>query len=164
MLRYESSNFFDQATGSFNTASCGNQTREETTTASYNSVIQQVLMNLQTETPKITGFSAATKMQLPNNNNNTAIYAYAQCTQRISQSGCEDCLKQSYNTIQTCLPDSEGSAFDAGCFMRYSTTSFFPDNQTIIDIIAPSSKPGKALISQTIDTTSFYGCIYITQQ
>ncbi|KAI9100067.1 hypothetical protein K1719_024285 [Acacia pycnantha] len=137
-LRYESSNFFEQATGSFNSASCGNRTAEGST-ALFNSIIQQVLMNLQTETPRITGFSAATKTQVPNNNN-TNIYAYAQCTETISQSGCEDCLKQSYNTIQTCLPNSDGRAFDAGCFLRYSTTSFFADNQTIN--ITPFSKKG----------------------
>ncbi|XP_054795595.1 cysteine-rich receptor-like protein kinase 2 isoform X2 [Prosopis cineraria] len=126
-LRYESSSFFDQATGSFDSASCGNQNAEAATT--FNSTIQQVLMSLQTETPRITGFSAATKILVPNNS--TTIYAYAQCIGTISQSGCEDCLKQEYNTVQTCLPSSDGRAFDAGCFMRYSTTSFFPDNQTI---------------------------------
>ncbi|KAK4278104.1 hypothetical protein QN277_015996 [Acacia crassicarpa] len=139
-LRYESSNFFEQATGSFNSASCGNQTAEGST-ALFNSIIQQVLMNLQTETTRITGFSAATKTQVPNNNN-TTVYAYAQCTETISESGCEDCLKQSYNTIQTCLPNSDGRAFDAGCFMRYSTTSFFADNQTIN--VRPFSKQGSS--------------------
>ncbi|XP_028799042.1 cysteine-rich receptor-like protein kinase 2 isoform X3 [Neltuma alba] len=141
-LRYESSNFFEQATGSFNSASCGNQTPEVATTT-FNSIIRQVLMNLQTETPRITGFSAATKTpEVPDNNNiNTTIYAYAQCTETISQSGCEGCLKQGYDTMQTCLPNSDGRAFDAGCFIRYSTTSFFPDNLTIINT-TPLSKQG----------------------
>ncbi|KAF3450331.1 hypothetical protein FNV43_RR06411 [Rhamnella rubrinervis] len=31
---------------------------------------------------------------------------------------------------QGCLPDADGRAVDAGCFLRYSTTPFFADNQT----------------------------------
>ena len=43
--------------------------------------------------------------------------------------------------MQTCLPNSlDGRAYANGCFLRYSTTSFFPDNQTIE--ISPSLKQG----------------------
>ncbi|KAI9073134.1 hypothetical protein K1719_044911 [Acacia pycnantha] len=45
-------------------------------------------------------------------------------------SGCEDCLKTGYSNLQTCLPNSNGKTEANGCFMRYSTTSFFPHNQT----------------------------------
>ncbi|KAI9100055.1 hypothetical protein K1719_024273 [Acacia pycnantha] len=31
---------------------------------------------------------------------------------------------------QICLPNSNAKTYDAGCFMRYSTTAFFADNQT----------------------------------
>jgi hypothetical protein len=36
-----------------------------------------------------------------------------------------------FNNLQTCLPKSDGRAFDAGCFMRFSERPFFADNQTI---------------------------------
>ncbi|KAI9100118.1 hypothetical protein K1719_024336 [Acacia pycnantha] len=126
MLRYESTNILEQTTGIYNTVSCGNQSTAEVDTP-FSSAAQQLLINIETTTPKISGFSAATKTQ----NGPTIIYGYAQCTETISQSGCEDCLLQGVNTVQTCLPNSEGRAFDAGCYIRYSTTSFFPDNQTI---------------------------------
>ncbi|XP_028799047.1 cysteine-rich receptor-like protein kinase 3 [Neltuma alba] len=142
-LRYESTNILEQTTGIFNTASCGNQSVEVAATA-FTSAAQQLLMNLQTTTPTVTGFSAATKTQVPDNNNDDeeTIYAYAQCTETISQSGCEDCLKQGVNTVQTCLPNSDGRAFDAGCFIRYPTISFFPDNHTIHISNNPSVKQG----------------------
>ncbi|KAI9100208.1 hypothetical protein K1719_024426 [Acacia pycnantha] len=68
-------------------------------------------------------------MQVPNNG--STIYAFVQCVDTITTSGCQDCLKTGYSNLQICLPFSDGRAFDAGCFMRYSTTSIFPNNQKI---------------------------------
>ncbi|KAK4278106.1 hypothetical protein QN277_015998 [Acacia crassicarpa] len=140
-LRYESTNILEQTAGIYNGAPCGNHSAEAAT--AFSSAAQKLLTNLQTTTPRINGFSAATEIQVPNNNSNNGetIYGYAQCTETISQSGCEDCLKQGVNSLQPCLPNTEGRVFDAGCFMRYSTTSFFPDNQ-IINITSPSVKQG----------------------
>ncbi|XP_028797266.1 cysteine-rich receptor-like protein kinase 42 isoform X2 [Neltuma alba] len=90
-----------------------------------------MLMNLQTATPRITGFSVATKTQVPNNG--PTIYAFGQCIETITQIGCKDCLNAQYNNMQSCLPNSDGRAFANGCFLRYSTTSFFPHNQ-ILDV------------------------------
>ncbi|XP_028773230.1 cysteine-rich receptor-like protein kinase 2 [Neltuma alba] len=127
-LRYETSAFFDQTTATFNAVSCGgDQTKGEAFT--FTSSVQQVLMNLQTTTPTITGFHAATKTQVPNNG--PIIYAFAQCIETVTQSGCSNCLNTASSNMPTCLPNSGGKAFADWCFMRYSTTSFFPDNQTI---------------------------------
>ncbi|XP_028797862.1 cysteine-rich receptor-like protein kinase 24 [Neltuma alba] len=100
-------------------------------------------MNLQRETPTIPGFLAATKTQVLNNNGPT-IYAFVQCTETITQSGCLSCLDVAYRNMQTCLPTSDGRAFDQGCFMRYSTTSFFPDNYQIVDV-TPMDKQGSSI-------------------
>ncbi|CAJ1960709.1 unnamed protein product [Sphenostylis stenocarpa] len=124
-LRYESSGFFDQTTLPGNSMTCGNQTAVGAT--DFNTTALQVLMDLQIATPKIAGFFAATKTQLAGG----AIYAIAQCAETVSESGCLDCLTVGYNNLRICLPNTEGRAFDAGCFMRYSDTAFFADNQTI---------------------------------
>ncbi|XP_054793570.1 cysteine-rich receptor-like protein kinase 3 isoform X1 [Prosopis cineraria] len=65
-------------------------------------------MNLQTATPRITAFSAATKTQV--SDNGATIYAFAQCIQTITSSKCEDCLNAQYNNMQTWLPNSDGSS------------------------------------------------------
>ena len=114
---------------------CGNKTASGGATA-FNGAAQQVLKDLQTATPKIPGYFAATKTQVVGG----AIYAIAQCAQTVSESGCLDCLTVGYNNIQNCLPNTDGRAFDAGCFMRYSETPFFADNQTID--ITPFLKQG----------------------
>ncbi|KAK7333064.1 hypothetical protein VNO80_29824 [Phaseolus coccineus] len=124
-LRYESTGFFDQTTMAGNSMICGNQTAVGAT--DFNTTAQQVLKDLQIATPKITGFFAATKTQVAGG----AMYAIAQCAETVSESGCLDCLTVGYNNIHICLPNTEGRAFDAGCFMRYSETAFFADNQTI---------------------------------
>ncbi|KAI5408199.1 cold-responsive protein kinase 1 [Lathyrus oleraceus] len=137
-LRYESNGFFDQTTLPGNSMICGTQTANGA--AAFTAAAQQVLMNLQTATPKITGFFAATKTPVSGTGN--AIYAIAQCAESVTQSGCLDCLTVGFNNIQSCFPNTDGRAFDAGCFMRYSETSFFADNQTID--ITPFLKQGSS--------------------
>ncbi|KAK7243804.1 hypothetical protein RIF29_38616 [Crotalaria pallida] len=135
--RDESNGFFDQTTLPGNSMICGNNTAVGGATA-FSGAAQQVLEDLQIATPKINGFFAATKTQVAGG----TIYAIAQCVETASESGCLDCLKVGYNNIQSCLPNTDGRAFDAGCFMRYSETSFFADNQTID--ITPFLKQGSS--------------------
>uniref|UniRef100_A0A0R0HUI1 Protein kinase domain-containing protein n=1 Tax=Glycine max TaxID=3847 RepID=A0A0R0HUI1_SOYBN len=116
--------------------SCGNQTAVEAT--AFSTSTQQLLMNLQIATPKITGFFAATKTQVIGG----AIYAIAQCAETFTRDTCLNCLSIEQSDIQGCLPNTNGRAFDPpGCFMRYSDTPFFADNQTID--ISPFLKQGR---------------------
>ncbi|XP_027337777.1 cold-responsive protein kinase 1-like [Abrus precatorius] len=133
-LRYESERFYDQTTEPGNGVSCVNTSAKS---AGFRATGLQVLMDLQTATPSIKGFFAATKTPVVGVG---AIYAFAQCVETITPSGCLDCLKVGYNNLYNCLPNTDGRAYDAGCFMRYSTTPFFPDNQTIV--IKPYLKQG----------------------
>ncbi|XP_028757999.1 cold-responsive protein kinase 1-like [Neltuma alba] len=137
-LRYAADDFFEETTEDLNAASCGNQTMTES--SMFASLVQQVLKTLRTTTPKNQGFFAATKIELPDNS--TTIYAFAQCSETIGQTQCFNCLNTGYNNIlPTCLPNSEGRAYAGGCFMRYSTTSFFPDNYQTVHI-TPMGKQG----------------------
>jgi len=99
---------------------------------------QQALMDLQTATPKTGDFYAATKTLVAGG---SAVYAVAQCVETATEINCQNCMQVGYNNLQSCLPNTEGRAYDAGCFMRYSTTPFFADNQTIN--IAPYLKKGR---------------------
>ncbi|XP_019439539.1 PREDICTED: cysteine-rich receptor-like protein kinase 2 [Lupinus angustifolius] len=123
-LRYESESFYDQTTQPGNGVSCGNKTAKET---QFDATGKQALLNLQIATPRIKGFYAATKTQV----GGSAIYATAQCVETATENDCLACMVVGYNNLQTCLPNTDGRAYDAGCFMRYSETAFFADNQTI---------------------------------
>jgi len=126
LTRYESESFYEQTTEPGNGASCGNTSAM---VVGFSLVAQQVLMQLQTVTPKTKGFYAATKTKLVDG---SAIYAVAQCVETAAENDCLKCMQVGYNNLQNCLSNNtSGTAYDAGCFMRYSTTPFFPDNQTI---------------------------------
>ncbi|XP_020214104.1 cold-responsive protein kinase 1 [Cajanus cajan] len=135
-LRYESYGFFEQTTMPGDSIICGNEKAAEAN--GFNATAQQVLKDLQIATPKITGYYAATKTKVAGG----AIYAIAQCAETVSESGCLECLTVGYKNINLCLPNKNGIAFDAGCFMRYSETAFFADKQTID--ITPLKKGGSS--------------------
>ncbi|XP_008227865.1 PREDICTED: cysteine-rich receptor-like protein kinase 2 [Prunus mume] len=128
-LRYESAGFFDQTTLPGNVGLCSNKTASQAT--AFSAAAGKLLVDLQLATPKINGFFAATKNEVvTSGSGNETVYGVAQCAETISKTGCQDCLNVAYANLQSCLPDTDGRAVDAGCFLRYSSTSFFPDNQT----------------------------------
>ncbi|KAK7365965.1 hypothetical protein VNO78_38735 [Psophocarpus tetragonolobus] len=133
-LRYESERFYQQTNELGAGVACGNKTSNAT---GFIGIGQEALRELQIATPKINGFYAATKTKVADG---SAMYAIAQCVETASEAKCLDCMTIAYNNLQSCLPNKEGSAYDAGCFMRYSTSPFFADNQTIN--IAPYLKQG----------------------
>lgn len=125
-LRYESSSFYDQGTLPGNVGVCGNRTVSQAT--AFDTAVQGLLTDLKIATPKINGFFAATKSEVVGGS--ATVYAVSQCAETISESTCQDCLTVAYANIQSCPPNADGRAVDAGCFLRYSDTAFFPDNQT----------------------------------
>ena len=130
LSRYESNGFFDQTTLPGNVGLCGGQTVPNNA-AVFTLAVQEMLSNLRVATPKIIGFFAAEKKEVVGTGGgNVKVYGVAQCAQTVSSSGCLNCLEVAYNNLQNCLPESDGRAVDAGCFLRYSNTSFFADNQT----------------------------------
>ncbi|KOM52785.1 hypothetical protein LR48_Vigan09g144400 [Vigna angularis] len=135
-LRYESNRFYDQTNEIGSGVSCGNIS---STVTDFRAAGQQALMDLQTAVPKTGDFYAATKTLVAGG---SAVYAVAQCVETATQINCQNCMQVGYNNLQSCLPNTEGRAYDAGCFMRYSTTPFFADNQTIN--IAPYLKKGNS--------------------
>ncbi|RAL43601.1 hypothetical protein DM860_017344 [Cuscuta australis] len=149
-LRYESNNFYDQTTLPGNLAICSNRTALQR--VPFNATVEQLLNELQTATPKIDGFFAATKRVVSGGSSGgAAAYAVAQCAETISKSGCQDCLAVAHKNIQGCLGKSaEGRAVDAACFLRYSDTPFFAeDHVTNLEPflgIGSSGKKKKAII------------------
>ncbi|XP_028124302.1 cold-responsive protein kinase 1-like [Camellia sinensis] len=125
-LRYESSSFYDQGTLPGNVGVCGNRTVSQAT--AFDTAVQGLLTDLKIATPKINGFFAATKSEVVGGS--ATVYAVSQCAETISESTCQDCLTVAYANIQSCPPNADGRAVDAGCFLRYSDTAFFADNQT----------------------------------
>ncbi|KAL0015198.1 hypothetical protein SO802_002267 [Lithocarpus litseifolius] len=127
-LRYESNSFFDQTTLAGNQGYCGNRTASQP--LAFSTAVDGLLKDLQVATPRINGFFAASKREMVDSSGNATVYAVAQCVETATESGCQDCLIVASNNIQVCVPNGDGRAVDAGCFLRYSDKPFFADNQT----------------------------------
>ncbi|KAI3898095.1 hypothetical protein MKX03_021694 [Papaver bracteatum] len=127
-LRYESNGFYDQTTLPGNFGTCGNKTASQA--GAFNTSVDGLLSDLLIATPKIVGYFAATKREIVSGSNNF-VYGVAQCAATVSETGCIDCLAVALKNIGSCPPNTEGRAVDAGCFLRYSNTAFFSDNQTM---------------------------------
>ncbi|CAH1436174.1 unnamed protein product [Lactuca virosa] len=105
---------------------CGNQLASQTTI--FNQIVGELLSDIQVATPRTSNFYVASTKRLPSGN--TTIYAIAQCVESVTQPICEQCMNISYNNLNSCPPSKEGRTLDFGCFLRYSQTPFFQDNQT----------------------------------
>lgn len=103
--------------------------------------VESLLGDLEVATPKTHGLFAAATKQVLGAGTGSRIFAYAQCAQTVSRSICRNCLSVAHGNIQRCPPRAGGSSVDAGCFLRYSDTSFFPSNA--ITDIAPYLQGGK---------------------
>ncbi|URE05929.1 hypothetical protein MUK42_21546 [Musa troglodytarum] len=120
ILRYESSTFFDQTTLPGNAGVCNGSAASD---AGFSEAAKALVRDLTSATPRISGFFAAAERD--------GVFAAAQCVETVNEEGCSQCLTVADANIEGCPPDTDGRAVDAGCFMRYSSKSFFPANQTV---------------------------------
>ncbi|KAL8116963.1 cysteine-rich receptor-like protein kinase 2 [Apium graveolens] len=127
-LRYEAHNFFNEFTAQDNSGVCSTNRSVSQATA-FNQVVAGLLPDLVSATPKMNQVFAATTRQVFDGGVTATVYAVAQCVETISKTDCQSCLTVAYNNIQNCPPEADGSAINMRCFMRYSNTSFFADNQ-----------------------------------
>ncbi|WCJ25096.1 Cysteine-rich receptor-like protein kinase 2 [Euphorbia peplus] len=131
-LRYEANDFYGETTRDANREFCGKQNSSAPTAAAFTAAVEALLIDLQIATPKTKGFFAASKRQLTGvTNSSSSVYGIAQCVQTIDSSGCLACLQVGVKNLERCPPNTNGRAVDSGCFMRYSDSPFFADNQTI---------------------------------
>jgi hypothetical protein len=125
-LRYESNNFYAQATFPGNTQYCG-ATKASGNSNQFSETAQNLMGDLITAAPKSAGLFAAQTSQGPSN---STIYALASCLRSINESGCSECLGTAEGNIKNCLPETEGRAVYVGCYLRYATYPFFRSNAT----------------------------------
>ncbi|KAI3704418.1 hypothetical protein L1987_74638 [Smallanthus sonchifolius] len=145
-LRYESNSFNGDTTLPGNQGLCGNRTSSQQ--SSFQTVVDELLSNISIATPKMNGFYAAVTAPVISTNTSTA-YAIAQCVETVTADGCRSCMQVAYANIRSCAADViDGRAVDSGCFMRYSGTPFFRNNQTteIASFLLDESSSNKGAI------------------
>ncbi|XP_024961311.1 cysteine-rich receptor-like protein kinase 2 [Cynara cardunculus var. scolymus] len=131
-LRYQNyGDYYDDPTiiedvGQTAVGVCSEESSSEPTT--FNKFVQEFLSDIRIATPRTSDFYVSSTRK--SSSGNVTLYAIAQCVENTTQRICQSCLNRAYNNLYGCLPHTEGKAIDLGCFMRYSDTPFFKDNQT----------------------------------
>ncbi|KAL6563142.1 hypothetical protein OROHE_005729 [Orobanche hederae] len=120
---YESYNFYARTIE--NTIVCDSRSAPETTT--FKREGRKLLNDLQDATPNINGYFASSKRAVSNLN---IIYAMPQCAPTVSPGSCRGCLTAANEAIHDCIRFTDARVVDSACFLRYSDTPFFADNQT----------------------------------
>ncbi|PWA64055.1 cysteine-rich receptor-like protein kinase [Artemisia annua] len=125
-VRYENNNFFTDPKQRFHTVLCDNITSPQP--KEFRKAVKKLLRDLTAATPKTSNLYAASNRQ--EGDGNATAYAIAQCNLNVRQSVCLECLNSRSLDLDNCLPAISGRAMDTACFIRYSSTPFFGQNQT----------------------------------
>ncbi|KAL8227424.1 hypothetical protein R6Q59_000091 [Mikania micrantha] len=123
-IRYENYNFYTQSIIQSN-LQCNNQSSNQQ--QDFKKTADMLLSDLKIVVPRTSNFYAASTRDLASGN--ATVYAIGQCNLNISQSDCVKCMDSRYTALVSCLPSSLGRSVDRGCFMKYSTTPFFRQDQ-----------------------------------
>ncbi|KAI3519022.1 hypothetical protein L1887_07992 [Cichorium endivia] len=125
-VRYEAVDFFTEANHRAGVIRCGDTPSPQPT--EFRIAAEKLILDLQIAAPRTSNFYAVSTRQEAGGNG--TVYAIAQCNLKVSQSVCLECLKLRSNSLYDCLNTTSGRAMDNGCFMRFSSTPFFGQNQT----------------------------------
>ncbi|KAI3743118.1 hypothetical protein L1987_60821 [Smallanthus sonchifolius] len=148
-LRYETTDFYNEATQPGNVGLCGNRTAIKPTR--FQVAVELLLSNLTTATPRTKDLFVASSNNIAGSNR--SVYAIAQCLPTLAHNGCKACLRVAHSNIINCLPNIvDARALDTGCFMRYSNRRFFADNETTImtPFLAKGSSNKEATIGGSV--------------
>ncbi|XP_071735371.1 cysteine-rich receptor-like protein kinase 2 [Rutidosis leptorrhynchoides] len=143
-VRYENYNFYSEANIRANVVICGNTTSSQPT--NFRKATEDLLADITTATPRTSTYYAASTRRIINGNG--TVYAIAQCNLNLNRSACQNCLNLGYSSLDDCLPATSGRVLDNGCFMKYSRTPFFGQNQItdITDLLGDGNSSKKASI------------------
>jgi len=120
LLRYENNTFYSQDVDGGNYVYCGSTDYNDPET--FLQRAQDLYTQLITNASKNNGYAVGSI--------DGSLYGLVQCWPSLTNSSCQRCWTEAQNRLLTCPPKREGRDLEAGCFMRYSTYSFFTHNQT----------------------------------
>lgn len=123
-LRYDYYNFSSEILSVEDKTVCGNGSYSGGNQSVFEDNVMGLVRNLSVEAPRNDGFYVG------RSNNNVSVYGLAQCWEFVNKSDCERCLKEAVNRIASCKTKEEGRVLNAGCYLRYSTQSFYGNSSS----------------------------------
>ncbi|KAF5769142.1 putative protein kinase RLK-Pelle-DLSV family [Helianthus annuus] len=153
-IRYENYNFYTEVKVRTGELRCNNVS-SSTQQAEFRKTANGLLSDLRIAVPKTSNFYAASMRRIAGGN--ATVYAIGQCNLNISQSGCVECMESRYTALGGCLPSSSGRSMDRGCFMKYSTTPFFRQDQitNITPLLRDDNSSKEAIIGGVVGGVCF---------
>lgn len=120
-LAYAGHNFSSQPVDQFDDSLCG-AANVSGDAGSFGSAVSGLIWNLTSEASGRSNYyvvgsgKASSKVE---------IFGMAQCWRSLNATGCRTCLEDGRRRAIGCLPATDGRALNAGCYVRYSTQSFY---------------------------------------
>ncbi|KAE8696172.1 Cysteine-rich receptor-like protein kinase 42 [Hibiscus syriacus] len=126
-LRYEyNQDFFHESVSpTFDTANCSSNNNATTLDRDRNSRMISFGRNVDHAVGNVT--SIALRRNGFGVVGMDGVYALAQCWDSLTPAECQQCLQNASETVRRCVPNDEGRALNAGCYLRYSTTRFYTE-------------------------------------
>ncbi|KAJ7956218.1 Cysteine-rich receptor-like protein kinase [Quillaja saponaria] len=125
-LRYDDHDFFNESLDKkYDTLKCNSPTEDLSDNylkAEFSNKLDSLIFNL-TQKAVSNKFAVAGEKE-----GVEPVFALAQCWETVDKKGCEKCLAEAGQKVNTCVPGEEGRALNAGCYLRYSTHKFFDDD------------------------------------
>nr|XP_017242407.1 PREDICTED: cysteine-rich receptor-like protein kinase 3 isoform X2 [Daucus carota subsp. sativus] len=87
--------------------------------------VGELVRNLGVKGAKNEGFSVGNY-----NKGDFQVYGLVQCWRFLNKTDCEKCLEGLVAKVGSCLPKTEGSVLNSGCYVRYSTHKFYHNSRT----------------------------------
>ncbi|XP_057481049.1 cysteine-rich receptor-like protein kinase 42 [Actinidia eriantha] len=120
-IRYDNYDFFEESVNmKYDTDKCSPAKKvviQSNLNMEFEARVEEAVRNVTEEAGarRRGGFGAA----------GSGAYALGQCWNTLNATGCEICMGDAWRETRKCLPGSEGRAFNAGCYLRYSSDKFF---------------------------------------
>eukprot|EP00253_Pinus_taeda_P008027 PITA_08027 len=130
-LRCENTKFYKQAVNNWTSFYC--DSINDRNTQIFNQRTLALLTQLKTNASANNSYAAGSI-------DAGYVYGLAQCWPSLTNASCQDCLTEAQKQIvSNCLPRRGGRGLEAGCFLRYSTRSFFQISESLN--LTPSQSP-----------------------
>ncbi|KAF9678595.1 hypothetical protein SADUNF_Sadunf07G0050900 [Salix dunnii] len=119
-IRAENYSFYREALGSEDTKRCSGivNKRQE-----FSVAVDELLSKMLLKAPSFRGFAS-----MHETSNGISAYGMANCWKILDHDLCSICLSEAVASALSCIPSTEARVLNAGCFLRYSDTSFANDS------------------------------------
>ncbi|CAH8322386.1 unnamed protein product [Eruca vesicaria subsp. sativa] len=112
-VRADNYSFYREPVTHQDTKICGG---DQDLSPGFKGLVKEVTKSIVETAPYSQGFSVARK---------GAVYALGICRPTLDDELCKLCLADGALSVNSCSPDKEGFALNAGCYFRYSNYTFY---------------------------------------